>query len=112
MTKTDPRNVCDACRQSLDRRLRSHVELGPIVHDHIWQQLADAGERLLCDTCMFRRAWERFGRMLTLADLRPCPWNLFLRPHSWFDLFMRAGQSRRNLADWHSASRDLGIAPP
>jgi hypothetical protein len=41
MTKSDPRNVCDACRQSLDRRLRSHVELGPIVHDHIWRQIAD-----------------------------------------------------------------------
>jgi hypothetical protein len=111
MTRPDPRNVCDGCRQSLDQRLRSHVELGPIVHDHIWQQLADADERL-CDTCMYRRAWDRLGRMLTLADLRPCPWNLFHRPHSWFDLFMRAEREPpRNLAKWRSAANDLGIAP-
>jgi hypothetical protein len=62
MTRPDPRNVCDGCGGSLDQRLRSHVGLGPIVHDHIWQQLAEASERL-CDACMYQRAWDRLGRI-------------------------------------------------
>jgi len=41
MSRPDPRNVCDGCGLSFDRRLRAHVELGPIVHDDIWQQLAN-----------------------------------------------------------------------
>jgi hypothetical protein len=50
--------------------------------------------------------------LLTLTDLRPCPWNLFHRPHSWFDLFMRAEREPpRNLTEWRSAANDLGIAP-
>jgi hypothetical protein len=81
MTRPDPRNVCDGCGVSLDRRLRLHVDLGPIVHDDIWQQLAGTGERLLCDTCMYRRALHRLRRMLILADLRPCRWNLYGQPH-------------------------------
>jgi hypothetical protein len=63
MTRPDPHTVCDGCGRSFDRRLRSHVELGPIVHDDLWQRLANAGERLLCDECMYRRSSERLGRM-------------------------------------------------
>src|SRR5262249_44726796 len=111
MSCPDPRNVCDACRVSLDRRLRSHVEIGPIVHDHIWLCLADASERLLCDTCMYERARERLGRMR--ADLRPCPWNLFHSPHSWFDLFVEMESAPlSSLAEWRNAASDLGIALP
>src|SRR5262249_53781197 len=83
MSRPDPRDVCDRCRQSFDQRRR-----GPMVHDHIWQQLAKRGERALYDGCMYARAHERLGRVLTLADLRPCPWNLFHSPRSWFDLFV------------------------
>jgi hypothetical protein len=41
--------------------------------------------------------------MLMLADLRPCRWNLFDQPYSWFDLFLmfeRAPPS--SLAEWRS----------
>jgi hypothetical protein len=103
MSRPDPRNVCDGC---------GHVELGPIVHAHIWQQLAEEPREYLCLMCMGQRAWERLGRHLTLADLQPCSWNLFHRPHSWFDLFAAEHEPPSNLADWHSAARDLGIALP
>jgi hypothetical protein len=43
------KNVCDGCRQSLDRRRRSHVELGPMLHDSIWNQIADPAEALCSD---------------------------------------------------------------
>jgi hypothetical protein len=113
MTRPDPRDVCDRCRQSFDQRLRSHVLRGPIVHDHIWRQLAKRGERVLCDGCMYARAHERLGRVLTLADLRPCPWNLFHSPNSWLEFFVRVeGKPPSNLAEWRSAARDLGITLP
>src|SRR5262245_45957639 len=82
MTETDPGNVCDAVRQSLDRRLRSHVELGPVVYDHIWQQLAADPRERLCFMYMGLRAVQRLGRMPMLSDLRPCRWNLSDQPHS------------------------------
>jgi hypothetical protein len=102
MSRPHPRNVCHGCGQSLDRRRRSHVELGPILHDHIWRQLAGPHEAL-CLMCMGQRAAHRLGRMLTLADLRPCSWNLFHRPHSWFDLFVEMeGAPPSNLDEWRA----------
>src|SRR5262245_12244820 len=100
MSRPDPSNGCDGCRQSLDRRLRSHVELGPILHTRIWQQSAEPREAL-CLMCLDLRAVQRLGRSLTLADLRPCRWNLWGQPHSWFDLFVEMeGEPPSNLADW------------
>jgi hypothetical protein len=87
---------------SFDRRLRFHVELGPIVHTHIWRELGKPDE-VLCLKCMDLRAVHRLGRMLMLDDLRPCRWNLMGRPHSWFDLFMeREGAPPSNLNAWRS----------
>jgi hypothetical protein len=100
---------CDGCHQSLDQRLRSHVALGPIVHDHIWRQLADAGERL-CDACMYQRAWDRLGRVLTLADLRPCRWNLYGQPNSWFDIFVDDAPPS-DLAEWRNVGEPGEFAP-
>jgi hypothetical protein len=112
MTKPDPRNVCDGCGQSLDRRLRSHVELGPIVHTRIWRQLADDPRERLCFTCMGLRAVQRLGRMLTLADVRPCRWNLEGQPYSWFDLFMESEDAPpSNLAEWRSVDEPGEFAP-
>jgi hypothetical protein len=101
MTRPDPRNVCNGCRQSLDRRRRAHVELGPILHDHIWRQIADPAEAL-CWDCMLQRAVQRLWRMLTLADLRPCRWNLWHRPYSWFDLFVEIEGAPPSNLEWHS----------
>ena len=81
-----------------DRRLRSHVELGPMLHEHIWRQLADDHDDRLCGDCMQQRACVRLGRMLTLADLRPCAWNLFGEPFSWFDLFAEMEGVRKDAA--------------
>jgi hypothetical protein len=95
MARPSTRNVCDRCRQSFDQRLRSHVRRGPMVHDHIWQQLANCGEQVLCDGCMYARAHERLGRVLTLADLQPrCLWNLVDSPNSWLEFFGRATDER------------------
>ena len=52
---------------------------------------------------MLQRAVQRLGRMLTLADLRPCRWNLWHQPYSWFDLFVEIeGAPPSNLEEWHS----------
>jgi len=111
-------SICHEKKHAVQRpvficgRPRAQPVLGPIVHDHIWQQLAEASERL-CDTCMYQRAWDRLGRVLTLADLLPCPCNLFHRPHSWFDFFVEIeGKPPSNLAEFRSAARVLGIAQP
>jgi len=111
MTRPDPRNVCDGCGASLDRRLRAHVVLGPIVHDHIWQQLSEASERS-CDACMYQRAWDRLGCELTLADLRPCRWNRLNEPYSYLDLFVDIeGKPPANLAEWRSVGAPGEFAP-
>lgn len=47
--------------------------------------------RVLCGVCIFARAQVRLGRRLTLADLRPCPFNLFHGRESWFELFVMLG---------------------
>ena len=62
MSHPDPRNVCDGCGQSLDRRRREHVVLGPIVHTRVWRRLADDAREQLCLACMNQRAIERFGK--------------------------------------------------
>src|SRR5262245_60733196 len=97
-----PHNVCDGCGQTLDRRRRDHVVLGPILHDEIWRALA-APTEALCWECMLHRARVRLGRMLTLVDLRPCRWNLARQPYSYFDLFVDIeGKPPANLDDWRS----------
>jgi hypothetical protein len=104
MSRPNPRNVCDGCGVSLDRRLRAHVELGPVVHEHIWQKLA-APRECLCFECMGMRAVQRLRRMLTLADLRPCRWNLYRQPYSYFDLFVEMeGVPPSNLDEWCDAT--------
>jgi len=108
MSHPNPRNVCDGCGQTLDRRRRGHVLLGPIVHDEIWRRLAKP-TAALCWQCMLERGRVRLGRMLRLADLQPCPWNLFHRPYSWFDLFVEMeGLPPTNLAAWRAAWRVIG----
>jgi hypothetical protein len=111
MSRPNPRNVCDGCGQSLDRRLRSHVELGPIVHDHIWRQLAADPREALCFICMDLRA-ARLGHVLRLADLRPCRWNLYGQPYSFFNLFVdREGGPPANLEEWRSVGEPGKFAP-
>jgi hypothetical protein len=112
VSRPDPRNICDGCHRSLDRRLRLHVELGPIVHKHIWQQISDRDDECLCWECVLRRSVLRLGRMLAWADLRPCRWNLADQPHSWFDLFVEVqGAPPGNLAEWQGVG-DLGEFEP
>jgi hypothetical protein len=104
MSRPDPRNICDGCGQSLERRLRLHVELGPIVHDHIWRRLVADPREALCFMCMGLRAVRRLGRMLTLSNLRPCRWNLCDQPYSWLDLFVEMdGAPPSNLSGAPSA---------
>jgi hypothetical protein len=38
-----------------------------MLHDHIWQQIAEPGERMLCIKCMIDRTFERLGRKPTFA---------------------------------------------
>jgi hypothetical protein len=94
MSRPDPR--CDGCGQA-------GADLGPMLHDYIWRQIAKPGEHTLCAKCMLERTTERLGRLLTLADLRPCPFNLFHRPHSWFDFFVEMeGTPPSSLDEWRA----------
>jgi hypothetical protein len=100
--RSRPSNVCDGCGQTLDRRRREHIPLGPVVHEHIWCRLVDDPRECLCFECMGKLALGRLGRMLTLVDLRPCRWNLSGQPYSWFDLFteMEGPPSESLVAEW------------
>jgi hypothetical protein len=92
-------NSCDCC---------NCPGIGPELRDDIWRRVADTGEDALCGRCMNQRAQQRLGRMLTLADLVPCPFNLFHQPNSWFDVFMaRERAEPSNIAEWREADRKL-----
>jgi hypothetical protein len=110
MSHPDPRNVCDGCGQTLDRRRREHVLLGPIVHTRVWRRLADDPREQLCLTCMNKRAIERFGRGLALNDLRLCRWNL-----GWLDVFVDADDEPGEFAPLDEPAdrlaRQTGSAP-
>jgi hypothetical protein len=102
---TSSAHACDGCGQTLDRRRRGHVLLGPIVHTEIWRRLAKPTEAL-CWECMLERARVRLGRMLRLADLRPCRWNRFNEPYSYLDLLIDIeGALPTNLDAW----RGVGV---
>jgi hypothetical protein len=61
---------------------------------------------------MYARAHERLGRVLTLADLRPCRWNLYGQPNSWFDIFVEDEDAPpSNLAEWRSVGEPGEFAP-
>ena len=77
------RAVCSRCAAPLDAAGSN----APMLMDGSWRKLAAPDEEL-CVKCFLDRAIER-RVVLTLADLKPCPVNLFHTPHSWFDLFAR-----------------------
>jgi hypothetical protein len=58
---------------------------------------------------MYIRVLQRLGRMLTWADLRPCPFNLLSHPYSWFSLFVEMQGQPVNMAEWRSAAAELHI---
>jgi hypothetical protein len=74
--------------------------------DDVWAQLA--GERqILCVNCMFQRANAR-KVYLGLSSLRPCAFNLFHWPHSFFNFFAkRETPPTRVDPEWHEAWTDL-----
>jgi hypothetical protein len=83
---------------------------GPVLHDHLWKQIADPDEHVLCGFCMTDRMAQRLGRVLKLADLKPCPFNLFQHPHSWFAMLMRDQHGPpTNMAEWRNAAAELQV---
>jgi hypothetical protein len=56
-----------------------------MLHDATWCRFASKNETL-CGNCVLQRAINR-KVPITLADLRPCPLNLFRWPRSWFNFF-------------------------
>ena len=89
---------CATCGQNLDA-----VPLAPVLHDDVWKQFAKPQDTL-CAMCFSQRAVEhRVG----LADLRPCPFNLYGDP-SWYDLFHAEGAPLlTNIDAWRSAAAAL-----
>ena len=73
---------CDGCRR---RWNKNPAPMAPMLHDAAWSKIAAENE-MLCGACFFKPLKER-DVFLSLADLLPCPFNLFHWPHSWFNLF-------------------------
>ena len=67
--------------------LREEAHLAPMLHDEVWARLADKDETL-CTDCFFERMVQRDVN-ITVADLRPCLFNLLDSPLSWFDVLMK-----------------------
>jgi hypothetical protein len=95
---------CDDCRKSFRN---PRVTMAPMLHDHVWDLLARKDETL-CGACMFKRAADQHIE-LTIADLRPCPFNLERAPLiSWFESFAKdESEPPKNLAEWEKALRWL-----
>jgi hypothetical protein len=90
---------CDGCRQSFN-----DVPRAPMLRDAAWRKLADP-QAILCAGCMLERAIDR-SVDLTLADLLPCPFNLFHAPRSWYHLFANGTPPSD---EWRMAANELGI---
>jgi Domain of unknown function (DUF4262) len=73
--------VCDGCGKP-----QKQLCAGPVLRDHVWAKFARPNE-WLCETSTPQRAMQH-GVNLSFVDLMPCQFNLFHRPHSWFDLFI------------------------
>jgi hypothetical protein len=87
---------CDDCHKSFD-----DVPLAPMLHDHVWTQLAAKNETL-CTSCMFKRAIEH-KVYLDLSSLRPCAFNLYGWPRSDFNLFAQGNPPTRVSEEWRKA---------
>jgi len=90
---------CDACQQSFDDVPRARM-----LRDAVWRKLAER-QASLCAGCMFERAVDR-SVDLTLADLEPCPFNLFGARMCWYHLFAKG---KAPTDEWRAAARELGI---
>jgi hypothetical protein len=99
MSEHDPK--CDGCHKHFGDGVDA-----PVLHDDVWQDIADQSETL-CAQCMFTRAGER-RVYLSLASLKPCACNLFHWPHSWFNLFASV-EPPPTVVDyeWRAAARML-----
>jgi hypothetical protein len=74
------KQACAGCHKSFDEE-----PAAPMLTDAAWAKFAGPKDQL-CAGCFFSRAIERRIN-LTLANLLPCPFNLFHTPRSWFDMF-------------------------
>jgi hypothetical protein len=101
MTKRKRQGCCDGC---------ASPDLGPVLHDDVWKAIAKPREAL-CFNCIIGRMVERLNRMPRFADLRPCRWNLFHQPHSWFDLFVELLGEPSNVVEWRSVGKPGEFAP-
>jgi hypothetical protein len=93
-------NRCDGCGQA-------GADLGPMLRDHIWRQIAQPGEHTLCAKCMASAPLSGLGACRRSPTCGRAPWNLFHRPHSWFDLFTQMEGPPQNLAEWQAAIADM-----
>ena len=86
--------TCDGCGKSF-----YDVPMAPMLWDTVRRKLADKRETL-CASCVFERA-HAADLDLTIADLRPCPFNLACRI-SWFDMFMlKEKEPPANMSEWN-----------
>jgi hypothetical protein len=73
---------CTTCSRSW-----SDVDHGPMLFAASWSKIAEKHEHL-CAECFFDRL-TALKVEISLADLRPCPFNVMLSPHDWFDFYAK-----------------------
>src|SRR5262245_10962059 len=88
---------CDGC----NKVLHDEVPSGPMLRPEAWAKLAPANKRR-CIACVFNRARE-LRISLRFADLKPCLFNLFHRPQSYFDWFLSKEPEPPDLTEWAEA---------
>jgi hypothetical protein len=100
------KQACAGCHKGFEE-----VPTAPMLTDEAWAKFAGPKDQL-CAECFFGRARDR--RIdLTLADLLPCPFNLFPSPRSWFDLFLSLEKDEPpNIAEWRTAMIALLVRSP
>jgi len=100
ITRIDESFKCDHCKRPLWRE----VQLGPMLKDEVWLQLA-AKYETLCAGCVFERA-AACEISITFADLRPCTFNLMGGARS--SLFAVFGSKNDfECEKWDEARREL-----
>jgi hypothetical protein len=83
---------------------------GPVLYDHLWKRIAEPTERILCGFCMSDRMAQRLNRNIKVVDFKPCPFNLFHHPNSWFDMLMRdEREPPADLIEWQNAAAELNM---
>ena len=95
---------CHACNRSLAK-----VQRAPMLHNEVWRRITKPGEHLLCEQCARQRAKDHLSRDLTMADLRPCAFNMHRSP-PWFAVLTQGRMTPELDAQWSAVIAEAKAA--